>query len=49
MKIIKSIIEGIVAITAIISTFAVGLGVVLIVFAPVWLPFIIVIFLIKHW
>jgi len=48
-KAFENLIEGIVATIAIITTLLVGLGVVLVVFSPVWLPFVIVIFLIRHW
>lgn len=47
--IIKNIIEGIVAIIAIFSSIIFVLGTIIVVFSPVWFPFIIILFIIKHW
>jgi hypothetical protein len=49
MKIFSDLIEGIVGIIAIISSLLFTLLVVAIVFSPLWFPFIVLLFLIKHW
>ena len=48
-SIIETIVEGIVSIVAIVSSMLFVIGVMLIVFAPLWFPIIILLFIIRHW
>jgi hypothetical protein len=48
-SIIKSLVELIVAVVAIISSFIFVIGVLIVIFSPIWFPFVIVIYLIQHW
>jgi hypothetical protein len=48
-ELLTSISELIVSVVAIISSLLFVLITILIVFSPVWLPFIVLIYLISHW